>query len=279
MSQTAFAESPPRHDSRQATAEPDGVEPRSDAGRRVSEQTYWETYYRHPDFHYEWSNGVLEQKPVSDFETYCIYAWLLRLLDSFLRARPIAKTVGLDMGFRLALPTGVVIRKPDLAVVRNDNPSPLLPKDESYRGVYDLCIEALSTSKPEHIRRDTVRKHREYAAGGVPEYFILHADPAYQAFLGRTDAGLYTPIPPRDGVIRSRVLPGFQFRLDDLLTQPSDEHLRDDPIYAGFVLAGWRADRERAETAQRQADAEHRRAEYLAARLRAMGLDPDDQSP
>jgi len=60
MSQTASAESPPRHDSRQATLEHDGVEPRSKAGRRVSEQTYWDAYNRHPDFHYEWNNGVLE---------------------------------------------------------------------------------------------------------------------------------------------------------------------------------------------------------------------------
>lgn len=63
-------------------------------------------------------------------------------------------------------------------------------------------------------------------------------------------------------MICSGVLPGLQFRFAELLSQPADEALRDDPVYAGFVLSDWRADRERAER--------------LAARLRAMGLDPDD---
>ncbi|MGD9409487.1 MAG: hypothetical protein PVF12_05845 [Thiohalocapsa sp.] len=90
-----------------------------------------------------------------------------------------------------------------------------------------------------------------------------------------------------------RVLPGFRFRLADLLAQPADEALRDDPVYAEFVLAGWRADRERAESerlraeaerfralaAEREAEQERRRAEELAGRLRALGLDPEEQAP
>jgi Uma2 family endonuclease len=280
MSQTAFVDrSVPRQTDRRPPghgADPERVEPRSEAGRRVSEATYWNDYYLGSDIRYEWNNGMLEEKPVSDFETYCVYAWLVRLIETFLRVHPIAKSVGLEMGFRMALPTKVVIRRPDLAVVRNDNPNALLQKDESYQGVYDLCIEALSTSKPAHIHRDTVQKHGEYAAGGVPEYYILHTDPERQAFYSRTPGGLYVPIPPQDGVICSRVLPGFQFRLGDLLSQPADEALRDDPVYAGFVLSDWRADRERAAAAEHRVEQERRRAERLAARLRSMGLDPDD---
>ncbi|WP_296900352.1 hypothetical protein [Thiohalocapsa sp.] len=90
-----------------------------------------------------------------------------------------------------------------------------------------------------------------------------------------------------------RVLPGFRFRLADLLAQPADEALRDDPVYAEFVLAGWRADRERAESerlraeaerfralaAEREAEPDRHRAEELAGRLRALGLDPEEQAP
>jgi len=40
--------------------------PRSEDGKRVSESLYWEKYYEHPDFSYEWNRGYLEEKPVSD---------------------------------------------------------------------------------------------------------------------------------------------------------------------------------------------------------------------
>jgi hypothetical protein len=37
-------------------------------------------------------------------------------------------------------------------------------------------------------------------------------------------------------VICSLVLPGWQFRPTDLARHPDLEALRDDPVYAGFVL-------------------------------------------
>jgi len=233
-------------------------------GLLVSEAVYWTEYYLESDHHYEWNNGRLEEKPVSDYETFLVYAWFGELVRHFLRTHPCAQLVGLEMGFRLPLPGGTVIRKPDFGVVRNDNPQPLLPLDCSYHGVFDLCIEALSDQERSGIVRDTVTKKAEYAAGGVPEYYILHQNPAHQAFYTRTPAGFYTPIAPRSGVICSRVLPGLQFRPTDLARRPELEALRDDPIYAGFVLPGWRADRERAAAAARQAEAQARRADAEA---------------
>ncbi|MBV5347500.1 Uma2 family endonuclease, partial [bacterium] len=237
---------------------------RSADGLLVSEAVYWTEYYLESDHHYEWNNGRLEEKPVSDYETFLVYAWFGELVRHFLRTHPCAQLVGLEMGFRLPLPGGTVIRKPDFGVVRNDNPQPLLPLDCSYRGVFDLCIEALSDQERSGIVRDTVTKKAEYAAGGVPEYYILHQHPAHQAFYTRTAAGFYTPIEPQAGVICSRVLPGLQFRPADLARRPDLEALRDDSVYAGLVLPGWRADRERAEAAARQADAEARRADAEA---------------
>ncbi|MBV5273321.1 MAG: Uma2 family endonuclease, partial [Lamprocystis purpurea] len=194
--------------------------PRSADGLLVSEAIYWTTYYLESDHHYEWNNGRLEEKPVSDYETFLVYAWFGELVRHFLRTHPCAQLVGLEMGFRLPLPGGTVIRKPDFGVVRNDNPQPLLPLDCSYRGVFDLCIEALSDQERSGIERDTVIKKAEYAAGGVPEYYILHKHPDHQAFYTRTAAGLYTPIAPQAGVICSRVLPGLQFRPTDLARRP-----------------------------------------------------------
>ncbi len=233
-------------------------------GLLVSEAVYWTTYYLESDHHYEWNNGRLEEKPVSDYETFLVYAWFGELVRHFLRTHPCAQLVGLEMGFRLPLPSGTVIRKPDFGVVRNDNPQPLLPLACSYHGVFDLCIEALSDQERSGIERDTVIKKAEYAAGGVPEYYILHKHPDHQAFYTRTAAGFYTPIAPQAGVICSRVLPGLQFRPTDLARRPDLETLRDDPVYAGFVLPGWRADRERAAAAARRADAQARRADAEA---------------
>ena len=100
----------------------------------------------------------------------------------------------------------------------------------------------------------------EYAAGGVPEYYILHRAPEHQAFFTRTAAGVYVPIAPEDGVIRSRVLPGLQLRVADLCRRPEHDTLRDDPVYAAFVLPGWRAAEERAAAEANRADTESNRA-------------------
>jgi hypothetical protein len=244
----------------------DAVEPRSEDGRRVSEADYWAEYYHAADICYEWNNGRLEEKPVSSWDTIAVYKWLMGLLEHFLRVHPIADWVVLDMGFRLALAEKTVIRRPDLGVVRRDNPEPLRPGMASYPGVFDLCIEALSDLRQRDIRRDTVTKHGEYAGGGVPEYYILSHRDEHQAFYGLDATGRYVPLPVTDGIVRSRVLPGFQFRQSDLCAQPDWDSLRADPVYAGFVLPGWTAAEQRAELATVRAETEAARAELATER-------------
>jgi len=78
---------------------------------RVSEADYWAFYYEGPEETYEWNNGVLEEKGVSDRLTCLIYDWFLQLLIEYLRARPIAERVGLETGFWLALPGKTAIRR------------------------------------------------------------------------------------------------------------------------------------------------------------------------
>lgn len=51
-------------------------------------------YSLESDIEYERSNAVLEAKSLSDFETYCIDLWLLRLLDTFRKAQPVSKGAG-----------------------------------------------------------------------------------------------------------------------------------------------------------------------------------------
>jgi Uma2 family endonuclease len=192
----------------------DAHKPASADGRLVSEAEYWQDGYDAGDVSYEWNNGRLEEKPVSDFETFQVYLWFLELLRHYLRLRPIGKLVALEMGFRLALKSGTVIRKPDLAVVLDDNPVPLTLHDSSYHGVFELCVEAPSTETPADVHRDLVVKKAEYAAGGVPERFVLHRQHGNLVFFGRTPGGVYAPLPVRgsgdDRLVGSRVLPGFK---------------------------------------------------------------------
>ena len=180
------------------------------------------------------------------------------------------------MGFRLALPDKVAIRRPDYGVVRHDNPMPLQGPVQSYRGIFDLCIEGVSTSTKAMQERDTVVKKGEYAAGGVREYYLLHHATDLRRFYRLTERGVYEPLPVTpDGILRSEVLPGFQWRLDDLDRQPSLETLMIDPVYQDYVWLNYQRERARAEQERARAEQERARAEHLATRLRALGLDPD----
>jgi Uma2 family endonuclease len=189
--------------------------PRSKAELRVSEEEYWAKYYSHPDFSYEWNNGILEEKPMADYRSSKMYRWFFLLLNEYLKAYSIAKLVCLDIGFRLALPDKTSIRKPDLAVILDANPINIADDDCTYKGIFDLCIEFLSDSTPKESRRDTVVKKGEYCQAGVSEYFILDRKGLQTAFYRLTDRGVYAPLPHPGGIVRSEVLAGLQFRAAD----------------------------------------------------------------
>jgi Uma2 family endonuclease/ribosomal protein L14E/L6E/L27E len=226
----------------------------------VSEAVYWEKYYDHPDIIYEFNDGILEEKPVADFLNFSSYKWFLILLNEFLEVRPVAKTTGLEIGFRFPLPHNTVkIRRPDLGVVLDSNPVSLEPDDKTYNGIFDLCVESLSDSTQEDIERDTVDKKWEYAKAGVKEYYILDARSKHTAFYRLNARGVYVPIKPtKDGIIKSKALPGFQFRRADLYQKPSHKEMMKNVVYKGFVALDQQAEikaRRKAEAKAHQADA------------------------
>ncbi len=223
----------------------------------VSEATYWEKYYSHLNFNFEWNNGYLEKIPMTDLRNYQAYFWQVKLLDAYLETHLIAEKIGLEAGFRLNLLSKVTIRKPDLGVVLHTNPILLKDKDRSYHGIFDLCIESLSDSTMNEILRDTKTKFSEYQTIGVKEYYILDESGKYTAFYYLGPHGLYVPLPPTaDGVIESRVLPGFRFRIADLYKQPSLEEMAADEVYKDFVLLKYQQAKARAIQAEAIAQAE-----------------------
>ena len=253
----------------------------SEDGLFVSEEEYWENYYNHPDFNYEWKNGYLEEKPVADHKSYLMYKWFMKLADHFLTVHPIAEMTGLEIGFRMELSGDISIRKPDVAIVLNDNPVMLHLNDCNFKGIFDMCIEFLSYSTLRDIKRDTVGKKKEYEGIGVREYYILDARRTETAFYRLNQKGKYRKIKPsRKGIIQSEVLPGFQFRVSDLYDRPSIEQLAEDEVYQDYVLPFYRDVRQQlilAEQTEKQLiselTSERQRADRLAAKLRELGIE------
>jgi Uma2 family endonuclease len=258
---------------------------------KISEELYWAEYYENSDENYEWNDGYLEEKPVSDFATILIYNWLIQLLSFYFHTHHNGAMVNLEMGFRLDLPKKIAIRKPDLGIVYKTNPVQLSFDDRTYHGTFDLCIEALSDTNKKVMLRDTFVKKQEYAQAGVKEYFILYdkkTDTSNGMEFYHLEQGVYQPIERVEGdIIQSKVLPGFQFRIKDLYQRPEIETLIIDPVYQQFVLPSYqsakkqakeekyRADKEalRANTAEQRANTAEQRAkkaEQLIIELKAM---------
>ncbi|QTA78550.1 Putative restriction endonuclease type II, DUF820 [Desulfonema limicola] len=263
----------------------------SEDGRAVSEEEYWEKYYEHPYFSYEWNNGYLEVKPLTTYDGVNLNLWFSDLLRNFLKINRIAKVITYEFAFRLHGNKVNSIRKPDIGVVLNNNPVPLLSRNQSYAGICDMCIEVLSYSSLKEVVRDIIEKKREYERTGVKEYYILDDRKLETAFYRLNKAGVYESIKPfKDGIIQSQVLPGFQFRISDLYTLPPDIEMVKHDVYKPFIMTHYQAERQkaeqerqraeqerqRAEQEKRKAEQEKQRAEMLAAKLRELGVSVGD---
>ncbi len=274
-------------------------------GLAVTEAEFLEDWYDVPDVIYEWCNGILEEKPVSDLEGWLMGQWFITLLTMFLEIHPMARMFGTDIGFRLNFAENVSIRRPDVALILNQNPVGIHLKDAFYKGTCDLCVEFLSHSKPSGVKRDTVQKKKEYAGSGVQEYYILDSKGKETVFYRLNENRIYQPIPPVNGdIIQSGVLPGLQFRMRDVYDCPSLETLMRDPVYQHYVLPGYQEaesrlvfeklraeqaetllelEKQRAEQEKQRAEQEKQRAEQadlrvakMAAKLKELGISPND---
>ena len=279
-----------------------------DDGRYVTLEEYWSRWYENPyrdiDVSYEWNNGRLEAKPSHNAPQLDLCNWFLQLLRRYISTFPIAKLINLETGFVLTIedlaePSGQrkAVSKPDIGVILTSNPVPWGGVDRRhFDGVCDLVVEAVSDSTPAEVLRDTEEKRRDYALAGVKEYFILDPSGEHMRFYRLIAGGSYEEIQPDAvGIVGSEVLPGLQFRLEDMQRQPDLEKLALDDVYSGYVLPGYQIAVKRAEAATQRADveaaarqaAEHRlamivqRAEKEAAarreaeeRLRKMKAEP-----
>ena len=254
-----------------------------DEGRHVTLEEYWAKWYENPypdiDVSYEWNNGILEARPLANAPQLDLGFWFLALLHQYVNTHNIAKLINMETGFVLTMqdaaePLGIrkAVRKPDIGIIHNSNPVSWGREDQrSFAGVCDAVVEFLSDSTQAEVLRDTEEKKRDYALAGVQEYYILDPTGEHMHFYRLTPAGQYDEIPPDAGeVIRSQLLPGFQFRLRDLDELPELEEIALDEVYRGYVLLKYQASvsAAAAEAAARQ-QAEQQAAAEAAARQQA----------
>jgi Uma2 family endonuclease len=158
-------------------------------------------------------DGELTEEEVPDAVHELAVAWLIRMFGNWLGSR------GFVLGSELKTVTGPRTgRKPDLTVFLPGTKPP--PRRGAVRRPGDILVEIV-TPTPRDERRDRIVKMTEYAAFGVPHYWLL--DPALGSLeiFERNAAGNYTKIV---GATAGRVEPvpgceGLVVDLDALWTE------------------------------------------------------------
>ncbi len=143
-------------------------EPAWDLARMYPLQGYWsvEDYLRlDTGMLVEYTDGFIRVLPMPNMLHQWIVQSLFRLLDDHVKSH------GLGEVFLAPLPVELPRRKyrePDVAFVR---PERIQTMKGQPRGA-DLVVEVVSEGR-ENRERDYVEKRAEYAAAGIPEYWIV----------------------------------------------------------------------------------------------------------
>ena len=131
-----------------------------------------ESEYLHQEFSglVEFSNGTLEFLPVPSIVHQEVAGALYRTLFQFVAERDLGKVLFAPVRVRTVnLPDELKHREPDICFLRRGR---FDRQRENFWQVADLVVEVVSPDDP---NRDWVTKLNEYAAAGIPEYWI--ADP------------------------------------------------------------------------------------------------------
>jgi Uma2 family endonuclease len=157
------------------------------------------------DKHAEWVNGeVIVFMPVKEIHQITLQ-FLYRLLSLYIDLSRLGKILTAPYSMRAT--AGGSSREPDILFVAREHLERIKP--DRLDGPADLIIEIVSDDS---VTRDRDEKYREYAAAGVPEYWVI--DPRLQKqradFFCLDDTGMYRLLATEDDErFESKVLPGF----------------------------------------------------------------------
>jgi Uma2 family endonuclease len=139
-------------------------------------------------------DGWLVEEEVPDFLHEAIVGWLLRYLVAWAQGRG-GVAGGSDAKFAVATNRG---RKPDITMFL---PGRMPPRRGLVRVPPAIAVEVIS-SRPRDRRRDRLEKSADYAAFGVPWYWLVDPEPLRLEILRRDETGAYvTALAASTGVL------------------------------------------------------------------------------
>jgi Uma2 family endonuclease len=138
--------------------------------------------------------------------------WLARLLADYADYHDLGKIYISRIAFQLS---DHHAPEPDVAFVKKDRLN--IVDRGRVKGPPDVAIEIVS---PDSEDRDYVKKRKLYERFGVTEYWILDEVKETVLWLRRGSKGKYKEVAPKNGILRSTVIPGFWLRPEWLWEKP-----------------------------------------------------------
>jgi Uma2 family endonuclease len=149
----------------------------------------------------EFTDGRIEVLPMPTEEHQAIVFFLMTILKAFVVDKKLGWAVSAPFRVRIA---DRRFREPDITFLSEKSSS---LRDNRFWSGADLVVEVVSD---DNRRRDLVEKRRDYAAAGIPEYWIV--DPRDQSIkVLQLKRGKYVvhSEAKRAGEVRSALLKGF----------------------------------------------------------------------
>ena len=181
----------------------------------------------------EWVDGeVIVSMPPSEVHQD-IVGFLYVLLSWYARRFDLGKVRFAPFEMRLS---SRLSREPDLLFVAREHAD--RRTGSRLEGPADLAVEVVSTDSAKRDRQD---KFAEYAAAGVPEFWLCDPRPRRRRtdFFRLTEAGIYVAAPlDADGRYHSAVLPGFWLKPEWLWQDPLPDPDALKPLIASADVLG-----------------------------------------
>jgi Uma2 family endonuclease len=159
----------------------------------------------------EFDNGTIEFPPMPTRTHQLIALLLYELLKASVARTAAPGWLVLVAPYKLRIPTGK-FREPDVIYL---TPEQNAQANEDFALAAEVVMEVVSPDEPS---RDYVTKRADYAAAGVPEYWIVDKD-LRQVLVLRLEDGAYVEhgtFGPGDRATSHR-LPGLAVAVDDVL--------------------------------------------------------------
>jgi Uma2 family endonuclease len=180
--------------------------------------TYEEFFEWHPESGLaEWVDGEAFIMAPPATRHQLVASFLVRCLSFYIEAKALGVILYAPVQMKLER-SG---REPDILFIATEHLARL--DGGLLNGPADLAIEVVS---PDSRKRDYVEKFREYAEGGVREYWIIDSTKGQATFYGLGADGTYHALAvTADGVFRSNALTGLWLRVDWLWREPRPQSM------------------------------------------------------